>query len=103
MLALLYYLEFSPAFEPPRETGCDRREHQALRRAAAALRAALGLPSDARVPAPVVRCPQAQHSDEYLFGPHAPRRLTTWPLLPPAPPGLAPPHNLPSAGRKLRS
>ena len=52
MLAILYYVEAAPPFEPLRETGCDPKEHRALHKAAAALRSALGLDPTAAVPTP---------------------------------------------------
>jgi len=52
MLAILYYVEAAPPFEPVRETGCDPKEHRALHKASAALRSALELSPSAVVPTP---------------------------------------------------
>ena len=52
MLAILYYVEAAPPFEPVRETGCDPKEHSALHKASAQLRAALGLSPISAIPTP---------------------------------------------------
>lgn len=52
MLALLYYVESAPPFEPVLETGCDPREHRALHKASSALRRVLGLSPGDSVPVP---------------------------------------------------
>ena len=53
MLAILYYVEAAPPFEPVHETGCDPEEHKALHKASTALRSALGLSPGDVVPTPV--------------------------------------------------
>ena len=52
MLAILYYVEVAPPFEPVHETGCDLKEHKALHKASARLRSALGLSPGDLVPTP---------------------------------------------------
>ena len=52
MLAILYYVEAAPPFEPVHETGCDLKEHKALHKASARLRSVLGLSPGDLVPTP---------------------------------------------------